>query len=453
MSALTAVFLAVVAGAARAQDESPVRLTAEEAVERALSHSPRLRSLGANVSAADAGLSQARADGGARLELTAGYTRYSNVPDFVVGIPGQGAEPFFPNIPDNPRLRLGASYPLYTGGRVEGQVGAADGERNAAEEQLEAARRDLVLETRRAYWALVTALERTKVLAENLTAFEAHLGDARNRERFGLAARNEVLAVEVDRDRAELARLRAETQSRLAAANLGRILGIGSEEEIEPAEILASSSGSHDDAETLVSLAFANRPELAAVQARLAAAEAKAQVEKSVLRPQVSASAGLYYAHPNPRYLPPVPEWNGNWELGVSMGWTLFDGGRASAGERRARAQVDAIRAELEDLGERIRLEVVSALLEVENARSEIDLSLRAQEAARESRRVASERYREGVILSSELLDAEVAALRADLDRTEALAAEHVAAAVLDHAVGRSLLPEGSNQAVAEREP
>jgi outer membrane protein TolC len=421
----------------RAQEPGVLRLTVDDAVERALAHSPRLRQLGANEAAAEEAVAQARADGKPRLDLSAGYTRYSNVPEFVVGIPGSTA-PFFPNIPDNPRVRVGASYPLYTGGRVEGLVETAGGEETSAAEQLEAARGDLVLETRRAYWELVTAAERVKVVTENLTAFEAHLTDARNRERFGLAARNEVLAVEVDRDRAELSRLRAETGSRIAAANLSRLLGLSPGESVEPVETLATSSAPAEDAEALVSSALAHRPELAAVQGRLAAAEAQSRVERSYRLPQVSLGAGVYYAHPNPRYLPPEPEWNGNWEVGVSMGWSLFDGGRSSAGERRANAFVDAIRAELADLEERIRLDVVRAVLELENARAAADLADRARGAARESRRVAAERYREGVILSSELLDAEVAALRADLEHTEALAAERLAAAFLDHAVGSS---------------
>jgi outer membrane protein TolC len=162
----------------------------------------------------------------------------------------------------------------------------------------------------------------------------------------------------------------------------------------------------------------------------VAAAEARARVEKSTILPQVSVGAGYIYAHPNARYLPPVAEWNDNWEVGVNMALNLFDGGRASAGEARARAEAEATRAELADLEERIRLEVL-------NAEASVEVSGRALEAATESRRVAADRYREGVILSSELLDAEVALLRAGLDRTQALAAQHLAAAALDRALAR----------------
>jgi len=439
MRVATVVVLLVALGprSVPGQEQHVIRLTLEEAIDRAIAHAPRLRQLGARESAAERAVSEAQAGEKPQVELSAGYTRYSDVPEFVVATIEGGTEALFPNIPDNARARVGASYPLYTGGRTGGEVEAARGEMRSAEDRLEAARRDLVLETREAYWGLVTSEQLVAVLAENLTAFEAHLVDARNRERFGLAARNEVLAVEVERDRAELDRLRAETSSRLARANLARLLGLGPEEMVEPAENLSPFAVSAEDSEALVSLALQNRPELSALRAQVAAAEARARVEKSTILPQVSVGAGYIYAHPNARYLPPVAEWNDNWEVGVNMALNLFDGGRASAGEARARAEAEATRAELADLEERIRLEVLSALLEVENAEASVEVSGRALEAATESRRVAADRYREGVLLSSELLDAEVALLRAGLDRTQALAAQHLAAAALDRALAR----------------
>jgi outer membrane protein len=439
MTALAVALLAARSAApVSAQEKKESGLTVDEAVALALAHAPRLRQLDANRSAAESGIAQARADEKPRVDVSAGYTRYSDVPEFAVGAPGSsGGGVLFPNIPDNARARVEASYPLYTGGRTGGLVDAARGERDSAEGQLGAARNDLVLETRRAYWSLVTAEERVRVLTENLTAFDAHLTDARNRERFGLAARNEVLAIQVERDRADLARLRAETSSRLARANLARLLGLSSGEGIQPAEALVPVAPPAESAESLIARALENRPELAALDARVAAAEARARIEKSASLPRVSLAAGYLVAHPNPRFLPPVPEWNDNWDLGVNLGWSIFDGGKASAGQARARAQAEAARAELADVQERIRLEVTGALLDVTNAQAEVDLSARALEAARESRRVAAERYRQGVILSSELLDAEVALLRADLDRTEALASSRLAGAELDRAVAK----------------
>ena len=57
--------------------------------------------------------------------------------------------------------------------------------------------------------------------------------------------------------------------------------------------------------------------------------------------------------------------------------------------------------------------------------------------AAAEARRVVGERYRAGVISQTEVLEAEVALLQAQLDRTRALANVHLAEARLARAVGR----------------
>ena len=56
--------------------------------------------------------------------------------------------------------------------------------------------------------------------------------------------------------------------------------------------------------------------------------------------------------------------------------------------------------------------------------------------SARENLRVTRERYREGVVPSSELLDAEIALQRAGLNRAETLAHLQLALAGLRRAVG-----------------
>ncbi len=75
--------------------------------------------------------------------------------------------------------------------------------------------------------------------------------------------------------------------------------------------------------------------------------------------------------------------------------------------------------------------------LELRTAVARRSVAERAVVSATESRRVAGERYRAGVIPSSELTDAEVAHERASLTLTEARAALRLAAAGLDRAVGR----------------
>jgi outer membrane protein len=420
-----------------------VRLTVEEAVARAIAASPRLARLSALEAAAEAQARGARADRWPQVDLGAGYTRRSEVPELTIFAPtGDTAKPVerivvFPNIQDNWRLRAGVALPIWTGGRIGGQIDAAEQGQTAAGEDLRAGRADLVLETKTAYWSLVTARESLRVLQDEMRAYDAHLADTRNRERFGMAARNEVLAVQVERDRVELERLRAEVGSDLAEANLRRLLDLPPAARVEPAEPLAAAPGPRPDVEALVAEAQAGRAERKALAARAAAAEATAGAEHGTRLPQVTLAGGYTYANPNRDIVPPTADWKDTWDVGVGLSWSVFDRGKRSASEARARAQADAAREQLRELDRTIRLEVTQRSLELRTAEARLVVAERSVESAAESRRVAGDRYREGVIPSSELLDAEVAHERAALARTEALAVLRLAAAGLDRAVGR----------------
>ena len=432
------VVAAAVGAGAHAREPLPgaLLLTLAEAVDRARSESPGLAELRALESAADAGVREARARRAPFVDLSAGCTRHSSVPEYPPRVPG-GPDPVFLDIPDAFRARLGVTAPLYAGGRIEGGIVAALRGLDAAGREIETGDDDLVLETTVAYWWLVTARENERVLGEGIAAYEAHLVDARNRERLGMAARNEVLAVEVERDRAELARLAAANDFAAAEASLARLLGLPHGARIDPVEPLEAGGRPAEDPGSLSEAAVALRPERAALAARLAAAEALVDVERSAGRPQVSATAGWEYANPAPRYLPPRPDWNDTWSVGVGLAFSVFDGGRAAAAAARAEAEALAIRKRMDDLDRRIRLEVATRALDVETARAAVEVATRSVASAGENRRVSAERYRAGAGLSSELLDAETGLLRAGLERTGALARLRAAEARLDRAAGR----------------
>jgi outer membrane protein TolC len=438
-SRCTLVFLMTAAAAAAAEDMPVTRLTLGEAVERARAHSARLAQFVALETAAKAGLKAAEAGRLPQVDVTAGYARLSNVPElsFVFPGPPPTRQTVFPNIPDTYRARAGLTQSLYAGGRTRAAVDAADHERTAAGHDLQAAAHDLVLETTAAFWSLLTARETAHVLTESLASFEAHLKDAQNRLEVGMAARSELLAVQVERDQAELGRLQAENASAIAHEDLLRLVGLPPTTRIELAEETAVPPRAGADPDALVSSALAARPELVALRSRANAAEAGVRIARAPALPQIGLSAGYDYARPNTRILPLVDDWKDSWSVGMSVAITAFDGGRTKAAAAQARAQADALRHQVEDLEGRVRVEVKSRLLDVASAEAALAVSIRALLAAQEGERVERDRYQQGVSASSDLLDAETRRLRAGVDRTNATASLSLARARLDRAVGR----------------
>jgi outer membrane protein TolC len=422
--------------AAGASASTVVRLTLAEAVDRAREYSPRLAQLRSLEDAAAAGTRGARAQRMPVIDLSAGYTRRSDVPEFSAPDPAGGTQVIFPNIPDNYRTRLGFSLPIYTGGRLENGVAAAGHEQGAAAHDVESGVGDTALETRAAYWDLVAAREEERVLREAIASYEAHLKDTRDREQAGMAARNDVLAVQVDRDRAELARLRAANAAEVANANLIRVLGLPDGARVDPADPLDAPEIPPSDLEALVAHAFDARPERAALKERIAAADARAQAQRAGTRPQASLQGGYDYSNPNRLIVPNTATWQDTWDIGVSLSFTLFDAGRTSAAFEQASAQAQAARRALEDLDRRIRLEVTARYLDLTAAATGVEVADRAVEAGTENVRVSQDRYQEGLISSTDRLDAETGLLRAGLDRVQAMAFLHLAIASLERAVG-----------------
>jgi outer membrane protein len=238
---LALVMMVVVMPAVVHGQEGEVPLTLAEALERAHRNAPRLSELASLQAAAEAGLRGAQAEKMPQVDLSGGYTRNSHVDEFRIALPGQEPRVLFPDIPNNYRLHAGASLALWTGGRIESAVTAADRRREAAGLDLAGGEHDIALETSTAYWRLVTARESARVLREAVTAYEAHLTDAKNRFDFGVVARNEVLAVQVERDRAELSRLQAENAAAITNADLLRLVGLPAGTLVAPTEPLAAA--------------------------------------------------------------------------------------------------------------------------------------------------------------------------------------------------------------------
>jgi len=415
-----------------------LRLSVEEAIRLARSRSPRLARLRALAEASEEARREIASAGRPLLQLVGGYRRDSDVPELRLSFPGGPARTIFPNIPDNFRSRLQLSLPLYTGGRLDRERAGAAEEGRAARAEVEAAEADLALETATAYWELVTARETARVLETSLAAYERHLADARNAVEVGLAARSDLLAVDAERAHAELLALEARSAARIAESRLLLLVGGEPGTRIEPVEPLAEEEPERrENLEELVARALASRPERQRLLRKIAAARARAEAARAGSKPTLELVAGYDYANPNRRILPAEPVWRTSWDAGVSVAWTVFDSGRVRAASSRAEALARAVERELEELDREIRLEVTERFLELEEAEAAVLAARRGVDSAAESRRVSADRTRQGIAPSSELLDAEVAELRAGLEWTRALAAVRLARARLARAVSR----------------
>jgi len=430
--------LSGLSSAARAEESATtdtLHLSLEQAITEATARSSKLAALDARLDAARGASQTARAGRFPTLNVSAGYSRLSEVDPFSLTLPVVGKMELFPNPSDRYRARAGATWPLFTGGRIGAAIDAAIEVETASGAARQSGRLDLVLETTNAYWGLVTAREEARVAREGARTLGAHLNDAEKRAEVGLAARSDLLAVEVERDRAELARLAAESRAADAEDELRRLLA--RDNAILPRDSLALTPSATEAVTALRERARTANPDRVALDARMRAAEAKVRAARGALWPQAALNAGYDYSRPNPRFVPSRDQWDDSWDVSVSLSLDLWNGGKTSGEIRTARGEAMAARADLDDFDRRLDREVGTRARNFETAVAAARVAESAVASARENLRVSQDRYQSGVITSSELLDAETSLLRAELERTSALARVHVAAVALDRVVGR----------------
>jgi outer membrane protein TolC len=393
------------------------------------------------------------------VRTEAGYTRTNHVDEFGF-FTATGFHLIYPDVPDNFHTRIELLWPIYTGGRLDALERAAAADAGAAGYDVAAARADLKLEVTRAFWAVLTAREAVRVVGEAVKRVDAQLADARSRFDAGFVPPNDVLTVEAQRSRQYFLFIEAQNQAAVAEADLVRLLdapdGVplvldaafddASLAEAAPAGVpgavlpqapTASERTIPPAFSALTEEAKTKRADRAALASRVTAFVEREAAAAAGRRPTVSLHTGADYARPNPRIFPREAEWHPSWDAGVTLSWNAWDFGRTRAEVAEARSLTTALRERLAEYDSQLALEVRQRTADLTSARAQLDTARQEIASATEARRVVLERFEAGVATTTDLLDAQVALLQAELDRTRALAAIRLATARLDRALGR----------------
>jgi outer membrane protein len=447
------VAMACAAAVSSASEKKP--LTVDECVALGLANSKGLHASAAAVEASAAKTKEAGAALLPALKLGAGYTRLSEVPPFEVHLPFPSGLPF--QLPDkivvsqnyfnNYSLRLGLQQPLYTGGRLRAGVAAAKFAAEVSALDLAKDRADLAYALRSAYWSLYKAGEFVKTIDENVAGTEAHLADVRNFFDQGLLTRNDILRAEVQLSNVRLARLDAADAAELAQVRLNSLLGLPLETEIELATKIdetAAPKGAdapsypdeEGDASGLFEKALVRRPEPRAMDLKVKAGEAGVALARSGRYPQVYLAGNLYDIRPNSRLLPAKDKFYATWDISFNISMDLWNWGATARQTEQAKARLAQAQDALGMVRDAVALELRQCRLELDGARAKIAVAREAVNQAEENLRVVRERFREGVALNTDVLDAEVLTLQTKTTLIQALVDAELAGSRLRKALG-----------------
>jgi outer membrane protein len=429
--------------AAWAQQKS---LSLDEAISAGLEASPALHASRMRVEASAARAREIAAGRLPSLKLGAGYTRLSEVPPFEVTLP-ISPDPIVvsPAYFNNWSLRLSLQQPLFTGFRLEAGTASARWLEQSAGQDLAKDRSEFIFQVKSAYWGLARARQLQAVVEESINQVREHLKDVRAFFDQGLVTKNEVLRTELQLSNAELVAIDARNAVEVARTSLNTLIGLPLGTDLElttTADSLASrapeaaETGDTAASRALVDVALSARPEIKAAEFRIKASEAGLKASRAGWYPQVSLAGNYYYLRPNARYMPAQDVFHGTWDLGLAVSFDLWNWGQTRSQAQQAKSQLAQARDVRKLLEDTAVLEVTQSRLALSQARDKLRVAGEAVGQAEENLRMFRERFRQGVALNSEVIDAELMLFQAKVARTQAGIDLALAQARLEKALG-----------------
>ncbi|MFN8359020.1 MAG: TolC family protein [Candidatus Kapaibacterium sp.] len=424
-------------GALPAQAQQKMSLSLEKAVEMGISSSKSLHSSKAKIDAASAKIRETDANNLPTLSFQGGYTRLSAVDPFTFTPPGTTTKLVLSEpVLDNFVLQLTLQQPIFTGFRLSSASQMAEYNAQATKVESLKDKSDVALAVKNAYWNLYKAQELRKVNNENVAQIKAHLKDIQALQQGGLATYNDVLKVQVQISDAQYRQIDAQNLVQLTQVSLNNYLGLPLTTELELTT--AAQSGRRDGGswENSLETATKQRPEIRAAELRMKAGEEGVTMAKSAWYPQVSVGAHYNLNNPNQRIQPPRTQFDGTWDVGVNVSMNLWNWGITTEQTSQAELQVIQAQDAIGQIKDGINVEVTQSYLTLNQAKEKLKVAQEGIKQAEENLRLTNERLKNGVALSTDVIDADYALLLTKTNLTNAIVDVELAYAKLQKALG-----------------
>lgn len=415
--------------------QEKLTLSVEKAVQTGIENSKTLKISDSKVKAAFARLNEIDANKYAWLKFTGTYTRLSNIDPFSVTMPGLGTFVLAPAILDNYSTKLSLTQPLFTGNKISAGSESAEHLAKAANADFTKDKQDLILNIRNSYWTLYKAIELKKSLDENVQSVEGHLKDAKNLADQGLLTLNDVLKIEVQLSDIRYKLADAKNGIHIAMIALNNVLSIPLSTEIEIASKPEFSDTRYSNLDQLLTTSYDNRSELAAADMRIKASESGVVSAKSGWYPQVSLLGNYTYANPNQRIQPNHKQFDGTWDVSLGVSMDLWNWNTTGHQTEQAEQQLLQAKEAKGITKDGITLEVTQNYLNLGLAKEKIEIADLARKQAEENYRIFGEKFKQGLALSTDLVDAEVAYLTAKTNYTTAVVDYELALAKIQRSI------------------
>lgn len=401
-------------------------ITADEASRIALRYQPNITAARAGVSAAQGRTQQVRSGLLPGVGVSAGYTNLQTLAGSSSGS-GSGS-----NTGSGITSSITIRQLLFDFNHTRDLVRQTSLLEQVALSNLTRVQYDIVFQVKQAFYQYTQSTELLRVNEANVANRQAQLALARARLNSGLGLPSDVITAETALDEAVTNLVTARNNETLARINLALLMGI------DPRTPLVAAPSSEpilntDDVQSMVNQALRQRPEVRQANAQIISSRYGISAAKTTSAPSIGVSAGL--GSRGDQFFPG----NDTLNVGVTLQFTPFDAGLTAGRVREARANLETAQAQLASVQLTVVSDVSQSYTNLRNAEKRLVAANTEVTNAEEGVRIAEGRFRSGLGLFLDIINAQSALFTARTNQATARSSVDQSRAALSRALGAPL--------------
>lgn len=404
----------------------PGTLTADRAVKIALANQPTLESVRQAVISAEGRTKQVRAK--LLPQLGVGGTYSSS--RFMGNEPGR----LELNVPNGYGASATLTQLVFDANHSSDLVKQAKALKNVALHDLDRAKSDLALQALNAYYLVGEAHHLVSVNESNVANRDSQLDLARSRFTSGLGGADDVLTAQTAKGDAVITLVQARTTEDAAKVSLLQTMGLDPQTPITVGEDGAPEL-KIEKFDEFISQALEKRPEILRAKASVEAARYGAKAAKTTTTPTLSSN--ISWSSNDPGF----PNGGPGYGIGFTLSVPLYDGNLQAGVVQQAQAALKSAQSDLTTTQLQVRTDVSQAYLAVRGAEQQEQAALTNVANAKESLRIATGRYKSGLGLFLDIINAQAALLAAETNAATASAEVSLQRSTLQRAGGLLIEP------------
>lgn len=312
------------------------------------------------------------------------------------------------------------TQPIFMGGKIIAYNKITKFAEQLAESQHATELQDVILNTDQAYWQVISLVNKKKLAESFLELVKKLDSDVSKMVAEGVATKADELSVKVKVNEAEMTMTKVENGLSLSKMVLCQLCGIPLDTPITLADESMENITLPDTyIQGNVNTALSNREELKSLELASKIYRQKVNVTRSEFLPSVGLTAT--YLVTNPSLVNGFErKMRGMWGVGMMVKIPVFHWGEGIYKVKAAKAEANIAQYKLDDVKEKVELQVTQATYKVNEATKKLAMAEKNMAKADENLRYANLGFQEGVIPTSNVLEAQTAWLSAQSGKIDA---------------------------------